>query len=139
MTIQPARRLKTLVMMIIIICASPVGYTFVSKGMKEIIWQGWSVPGLVRFFLEAFTDWTIWVGIGLLLTFFVAFLVVLSWADYSFVQPSASMSYLIIAILARYFLHETVTWTRWAGVIIVCSGVFIVSRTHVRSHEDHFP
>lgn len=139
MTIQPARRLKTLVMMIIIVCASPVGYTFVSKGMKEIVWRGWSLAGLLHFFAAAFTNWTIWVGIGLLLTFFVAFLVVLSWADYSFVQPSASMSYLIIAILARFFLHETVTWLRWIGVIIVCSGVFIVSQTHVRSHEEHFP
>jgi drug/metabolite transporter (DMT)-like permease len=139
MTPQPARRLKTLVMMIIIVCASPVGYTFVSKGMKQIVWQGWSLPDLLHFFVAAFTNWTIWVGIALLLTFFVAFLVVLSWADYSFVQPSASISYLIIALLARYFLHETVTWLRWIGVIIVCSGVFIVSQTHVRSHEDHFP
>jgi drug/metabolite transporter (DMT)-like permease len=139
MTVPPARRLKTLVMMIIIICASPVGYTFVSKGMKEIVWQGWSLPGLLHFFVEAFTNWTIWLGIGLLLAFFVAFLVVLSWADYSFVQPSASLSYLIIAILARYFLHETVTPLRWAGVLVVCSGVFIVGQTHVRSHEDHHP
>lgn len=139
MTIQPARRLKTLVMMIIIICASPVGYIFVSKGMKEIVWQGWSAAGLLRFFVEAFADGSIWIGIGLLLAFFVAFLVVLSWADYSFVQPSASISYLIIAILARFLLHETVTWLRWIGVIVVCSGVFIVGQTHVRSHEDHFP
>lgn len=139
MTVPPARRLKTLVMMIIIICASPVGYTFVSKGMKEIVWQGWSLPGLSHFFVEAFTNWTIWLGIGLLLAFFVAFLVVLSWADYSFVQPSASLSYLIIAILARYFLHESVTPLRWAGVLVVCSGVFIVGQTHVRSHEDHHP
>lgn len=139
MTSQPARRLKTLVMMIIIICASPVGYTFVSKGMKQIVWQGWSLPDLWHFFVAAFMNWTIWAGIGLLLAYFVAFLVILSWADYSFVQPSASISYLIIALLARFFLHETVTWMRWAGVIIVCSGVFIVSQTHVRSHEEHFP
>jgi len=139
MSSQPARRLKTLVMMIIIICASPVGYTLVSKGMKQIVWQGWSLQDLWHFFVAAFMNWTIWAGIGLLLAYFVAFLVILSWADYSFVQPSASISYLIIALLARFFLHETVTWMRWAGVIIVCSGVFIVSQTHVRSHEEHFP
>ena len=137
MTTKPGRRLKTLVMMIIIICASPVGYTFVSKGMKQIVWQGWSLPNIFHFFVQAFTDGDIWIGIGLLLGYFVAFLVVLSWADYSYVQPAASLSYLIVAVLARYVLHETVTPLRWAGVFIVCSGVFIVGRTHVRSHEDH--
>lgn len=136
MTSQPGRRLKTLVMMIIIICASPVGYIFVSKGMKQIDWQGWSLPDLLHFFVQAFTSGTMWIGIGLLLAYFVAFLVVLSWADYSFVQPAASLSYLIVAVLARYVLQETVTPLRWIGVIIVCSGVFIVGRTHVKSHED---
>jgi len=137
MTSHPGRRLKTLVMMIIIICASPVGYTFVSKGMKQIDWEGWSLPNLLHFFVQAFTNGTIWLGIALLLGYFVAFLVVLSWADYSYVQPAASLSYLIVALLARYALHESVTPLRWAGVIIVCSGVFIVGQTHVRSHEDH--
>lgn len=136
MTAQPGRRLKTLVMMIIIICASPVGYIFVSKGMKQIDWQGWTLPDLLHFFVQAFTMGTMWLGIALLLAYFVAFLVVLSWADYSYVQPAASLSYLIVAVLARYVLHETVTPLRWLGVIIVCSGVFIVGRTHVRSHED---
>jgi drug/metabolite transporter (DMT)-like permease len=136
MTAQPGRRLKTLMMMIIIICASPVGYIFVSKGMKQIDWQGWSLSDLFHFFVQAFTMGTMWLGIALLLAYFVAFLVVLSWADYSYVQPAASLSYLIVAILARYVLHENVTTLRWIGVIVVCSGVFIVGRTHVKSHED---
>jgi drug/metabolite transporter (DMT)-like permease len=139
MTSQPARRLKTLVMMIIIVCSSPVGYIFVSKGMKQVGWQGWSLHSIFHFFVQGFTNWTIWVGIGLLLAYFVAFLVVLSWADYSYVQPAASLSYLIVAILAKYFLHEVVTPMRWLGVIIICSGVFIVGRTHVRSFEDLAP
>ena len=42
----------------------------------------------------------------MLLTFFVAYLLVLSWADYSYVQPASSISYVLIALLAHFVLHE---------------------------------
>jgi hypothetical protein len=39
-----------------------------------------------------------WLGITSLTTFFVAYMVV-SWADYSFVQPASSLAYGVVALL----------------------------------------
>jgi len=54
---------------------------------------------------------------------------VLSWADYSYVLPSSSIGLALVTLLAYAVLRETVTPTRWAGVAVICVGVFLVGRT----------
>jgi drug/metabolite transporter (DMT)-like permease len=77
----------------------------------------------------------VWIGILLLILFFVAYTLVLSWADYSFVQPASSIGYGVVAVLGYFLLGEAVTSTRWIGVAIICMGVFLVSRTPPRTTE----
>ncbi len=56
-----------------------------------------------------------------------SFVAVLSWADLSFVFPAVSLIYVVNAFGAKYFLGETVTPRRWAGIALVCIGVALVS------------
>jgi drug/metabolite transporter (DMT)-like permease len=79
------------------------------------------------------TSGTIWLGIGFLMIFFAANLLVLSWADYSYVQPASSMAYGMSALLAHFLLHEVVTPTRWMGVLLICLGVLVVGYTPPRT------
>ncbi len=67
--------------------------------------------------------------------FFAANMLVLSWADYSYVQPASSMAYLMSALLAHFLLREVVTPTRWVGVLIICLGVLVVGHTSPRTTE----
>lgn len=138
MTSQPGRRLKTYIMILIMVTVTPLGDIFLRKGMAQVgQMPSWVPSDVFHFFFRAFTSPTIWAGIGLQLAFFVAYLLVLSWADYSWVQPvSSAISYPVIALLARFILHESVTVTRWAGVLVICLGVFAVGRTHVKTTED---
>ncbi len=136
MTAPQGLHLKTFAMILVIVCVAPLGDMFLGKGMKRIPpMASWSPADVFHFFFRAFTSGTIWLGIGLLLTFFVAYLLVLSWADYSYVLPATSICSLIIALLAKFVLHETITPTRWAGVALVCVGVFIVGLTPPRTTE----
>src|SRR5271156_6740780 len=128
--------LKPSILILIMVSVAPLGDMFLGKGMKRIPpMASWAPADVFRFFFRAFTSGTIWLGISLLLTFFVAYLLVLSWADYSYVLPASSITSLIIALLAKFVLHETITPTRWAGVALVCVGVFIVGRTPPRTTE----
>lgn len=134
----PARHLhlKTSVLILIMISVAPLGDMFLGKGMKQVgQMASWAPADLFHFFFRAFTTGTIWIGIGLLLTFFVAYLLVLSWADYSYVQPASAASYGLIALLAHFVLRETISPTRWIGVLIICTGVFVVGHTHPRTTE----
>jgi drug/metabolite transporter (DMT)-like permease len=134
MTSSEGLHVKTIVLIVIMITVAPLGDVMLRRGMAQIgAIPGWAPGELVHFFFRAFTSPTIWLGIGLLLGFFVAYLVVLSWADYSYVLPASSISSLIIALLAYFVLHESITVLRWVGVASICLGVFIVGDTHPRT------
>jgi len=136
MTSAKSLHLKTLLLVLIMISVAPLGDMFLGKGMKQVgAMPGWELAGLYHFFFRAFTTGTIWIGIGLLLTFFVAYLVVLSWADYSYVQPASAASYGLIALLGHFVLRETISPLRWTGVLVICTGVLVVGHTHPRTTE----
>ncbi len=138
MTSAQGLHLKTISLIVIMLAVAPLGDTFLGKGMKRIPpMASWAPSDLFRFFFHAFTSGTIWLGIGLLLMYFVAFLLVLSWADYSYVQPASALSFVLIALLAHFALHESVSPTRWVGVALISSGVFIVGHTPPRTREHH--
>lgn len=127
---------KTFVMILIMIIMGPLGNVLLGRGMKSVDTMSIrSVTGLVHVIGTVFTNGWIWLGVASLLTFFVANILVLSWADYSFVQPASSMAYGVVALLSVMLLGESVTPLRWAGIAIICLGVLIVGRTHPRTTE----
>jgi drug/metabolite transporter (DMT)-like permease len=136
MTPSQGLHFKTVVLIVIMVSVAPLGDIFLRKGMEQVgPMPGWTPDKLFRFFFSAFTSGTVWIGIGLLLAFFIAYMLVLSWADYSYVLPASSISTLVVALLAHFALHETVRPLRWAGVALVCLGVFVVGHTHPRTTE----
>jgi drug/metabolite transporter (DMT)-like permease len=140
MTAPKGLHFKTTLLILIMISVAPLGDTFLGKGMKQVgAWEGWAPAQLWHFFFRAFTNGTIWIAIGLLLSYFIAYLLVLSWADYSYVQPASSASYILIALLAHFVLHETISPLRWLGVAVICTGVLVVGQTSPKSSEPHSP
>jgi hypothetical protein len=129
-------RFKTVVMILLVVIFSPVGNVLLGKGMKDVGTLPFATPAdAVHSALKIFSSPYIWLGIGSLIGFFVAYTLVLSWADYSFVQPAAAVAYGVTAVLGHFVLHEPVTPMRWAGVFVICLGVFVVGRTPPRTTE----
>lgn len=129
---------KTFVLILIMIIAGPLGNVLLGKGMQTVDTAAiHSAADLAHVIGQIFVNPSIWLGVASLLTFFIANILVLSWADYSFVQPASSMAYGVVALLSVLVLHESVTPLRWAGIAIICLGVFIVGRTHPRTTEHH--
>lgn len=67
------------------------------------------------------------VGICLLILFFCSYLTALSWADLTYVLPATALSYVLMALLAKIFLHENVTLEHWLGVGLITVGVGFVA------------
>lgn len=122
---------KTRLMILIMIVAGPLGNTLLGKAMKNIgpvnLGSFGEALGTLQHILSTPL---IWLGISCMLTFFVAYSLVLSWADYSYVQPASAMAYAVVAILGVLVLHENVSGLRWLGIAIICLGVFVVGSTH---------
>ena len=128
--------LKTYFMLALMILFAPLGNVLLGKGMKSVTAPAsWQPAALVRVAGQIVGSPFIWLGVASLLTFFVAYMVVLSWADYSYVQPASSFSYAVVALLGYLLLGEVVTPLRAAGIAIICLGVFVVGRTPPRTTE----
>lgn len=67
-----------------------------------------------------------WMAISGMATFFFIWTSILAYADLTFVLPFTALTYVLNAILAPLMLNETVTPTRWAGVLLIAAGVALV-------------
>ena len=136
MTSRKPLHLKIYLLIAVMVVAGPLGTILLGKGMKH---RGelaiWPPLQLLHTGLNIFTSGSIWTGIALQITFFVAYMLVLSWADYSFVQPASSVAYGMVALLGYLILGERVSPLRWAGIAVICLGVFLVGRTNPRTTE----
>jgi drug/metabolite transporter (DMT)-like permease len=123
-------QLKTIPLILISIILGPLGNVFLGKAMKSAgsLTSG-RILDLVPIASRALMSGYIWLGIACLLIFFVVHMLLLTWADYSYVQPATSLSYVSITILSYLLLGEVISPLRWLGVTVICLGVFVVGRT----------
>lgn len=56
---------------------------------------------------------------------FTGFILVLSWADISFVRPGTALTYIFSLIGAKFLLKETITREKLMGIILVGFGIAI--------------
>ncbi|HKN61921.1 MAG TPA: EamA family transporter [Candidatus Acidoferrales bacterium] len=129
-------RFKTYLLISMLIFFGPIGDLLMSKGMRRIgTAPSWNPAALLHYGFQVFASPIIWLGTLAMIGYFIAYTVVLTWADYSYVQPASALTSGMAALLGRYVLGETVTPLRWAGIAIVCLGVLIIGYTPPRTTE----
>jgi drug/metabolite transporter (DMT)-like permease len=60
-------------------------------------------------------------------------LALLSRADLSFVLPVTASSYVLVALLGHFFLHDHISWQRWLGILLISGGVILAEITPSRT------
>jgi uncharacterized membrane protein len=100
------------------------GDSMLSYGMKQT--GSISVHHLGSLIAAVLNPW-IAVGIVLLLAFFASYINALSWADLTYVLPATSLGYVLLALSARFVLHEQVSPLRWLGIALISGGVSFVA------------
>ncbi len=100
------------------------GDSMLSHGMKQA--GNISLHHLQGIILAVLNPWVA-VGIVLLLAFFASYMNALSWADLTYVLPATSLGYVLLALVARFALHEQVSPLRWIGIALISGGVGFVA------------
>jgi len=59
----------------------------------------------------------------------IFWLAVISRIDLSMAYPLVSVAYIVVAIYSYFVFKEDVSPIRWLGIIIICLGVFLISRS----------
>jgi drug/metabolite transporter (DMT)-like permease len=109
---------------LVAVCA-PLGDSCLSRGMTVLPAISLSHPATL--IAAVFTPW-IAFGIAFLIAFFALYLTALSWADLTFVLPATAFGNVIVELLSRFWLHETISLERWAGVVLITLGVSFVAQ-----------
>src|SRR5947207_6967342 len=78
-----------------------------------------------------------WIALGILflLGFFASYMTALSWADLTYVLPATSLGYVLLTVIAKFWLHEQVSFTRWLGILLISSGVGFVTQGPELTHR----
>ncbi len=113
-----------MILLLVAVCA-PLGDSCLSRGMT--ILPAISLAHPATLVAAVFTPW-IAAGIALLIGFFASYLTALSWADLTFVLPATAFGNVIVALLARFWLHEPISLERWAGIVLITLGVSFVAQ-----------
>jgi drug/metabolite transporter (DMT)-like permease len=103
---------------------SSIGDSLLSRGMKAV--GNISLSNASDLILAVLNPWVA-LGILFLLAFFACYMASLSWADLTYVLPATSLGYIVLALIAKYQLHEHITTTRWLGIFLVTAGVGVVA------------
>jgi len=107
-----------------VIVFGALGDSLLSRGMKQV----GAVPltDLPRLVLAVTNPWVAG-GIVLLLAFFASYMHALSWADLTYVLPATSVGYILLALVAKFALHETISPSRWLGIGLIAAGVGFIA------------
>jgi drug/metabolite transporter (DMT)-like permease len=104
------------------------GHTFIKQGVSCLGDRSIrSIRGILYFIKYCVTRAKVWLGFSLNTVSFFIWLIILSFADLSLAYPFESMHYIMVTILAKVYLREKVNGLRWAGILLVVTGVAIVS------------
>ena len=121
---------KTRICLLIIILANALGNVLLSYGMRQVgSIASYSPVELVFAGVHAAGNPYVLAGVGFLLIFFVTHMIVLSWADLSYVLLTTSAGYILVALLSWRLLGESIRPLRWLGIVVIVAGVILVSRT----------
>ena len=127
---------RTSILIALTVLLNAAGNVFLSVGMKRVgEIQRFSLRDLAAVGLMTAANTSIWIGILLLALFLVSYLLVLSWADYSYVYPASAFGYALVPLLGYAVAGDHVSPVRWSGVLLICLGVLLVGRTPVRTTD----
>jgi drug/metabolite transporter (DMT)-like permease len=112
-------RVKSWICAAVVVCSNVFGNFFLKRGMPATL----SSP---LAYIAALFQPYVALGVLLLILWLTSRMTLLSWADLSYVLPVTAVGYALVALAGSVLLHERVSSTRWAGIVLIVAGVALV-------------
>ena len=118
---------KIVIILLVALCFEAIGVVFLSKGLKQIEPASSYHPlEIAKLIGRGAANKTVVLGVLFEALFFAGLLYLMSRADVSFLWPLTSLSFVLTALAAKFYLHEQVSGFRWAGVALILCGVAMI-------------
>ena len=103
----------------VLLCSGQVLLKLALQKMGDFAWT-WQFLG------HQLTNWW-WLGCGICYGMaMVMWMYIVRTFPFSMAYPMVSLSYVFGMFAAMCFFHETIPLTRWAGVLLIMAGCFLV-------------
>jgi len=111
------------------VAAMTAAHLLLKKGLIAVGQSPQNFSQLLSFFLKVYTNPYVISAVFLAILTALAWVLALSRTQLSFLYPFMALSYVLVALFSLLFFKEDVGVLRWLGIIVICAGVFIVSRS----------
>ena len=129
--------LKTRALIVAVIVGNVAGNALLSRGRNQH--SARLATSFTHYVYAVLNPWVLG-GVVLLACWMIANLSLLSRADLSYALPvTGSVSYMLIALVGHFFLHERIPLSHWMGVAVITAGVVLVIETSPLTVQVHEP
>ena len=122
MTSETRLRVKTWICVVVVVFSNAFGDFFMKRGLPDSA----RLTTPLDYIAMLFQPWVA-LGVVLLVLWQLSRMALLSWADLSYVLPVTSVGYVVVALIGKFLLNESITLQRWAGIVLIMAGVALVS------------
>jgi multidrug transporter EmrE-like cation transporter len=122
--------LKNLLLLLLCISLGVIGQLSLKHGMTmigEIELDASRIPSML---MRSLRNPYVLLGYVMYGISSLSWIIVISRVELSFAYPMIAIGYVLVVILSRLIFAEHVTPLRMLGTLVICLGVFIMSRTY---------
>jgi drug/metabolite transporter (DMT)-like permease len=118
-----------IVYILISVFSGATGQILLKKGMSSMGPLTLSLDQLFNILWRLGTNPYVVIGLAIYVAGTVFWLAALSRVDLSYAYPFASLSYVVMLTASWQLFNENITPMRLLGSLVVCLGVFLISRS----------
>jgi drug/metabolite transporter (DMT)-like permease len=118
-----------IIYILISVLSGATGQLMLKKGMSSMGPLTLSMDQLVNILWRIGTNPYVVIGLAIYVGGTVFWLAALSRVDLSYAYPFASLSYVVMLTASWQLFNENITPLRLVGSLVVCLGVFLISRS----------
>ena len=126
---RESRMSIAIIYILISVVAGAAGQVLLKKGMGSMGPLTLSIDQLGNVLWRIFTNPYVLVGLAIYVSGTLFWLTALSRVELSYAYPFASLSYVVMLAASWLLFSENIVPLRIVGTLIVCLGVFLISRS----------
>jgi multidrug transporter EmrE-like cation transporter len=99
------------------------------QGMRQVGHFAFSLNNLAPIGFKVALNPFVFAGLTCYVVSVVVWLLALSRVEVSYAYPLLSVGYVVTAFAGQLFFGEALGPMRWAGILVICLGVYLVTRS----------